>query len=163
VDVAPVGLADSLRDRLHDRVVRLVLPALEVVAAHPDDVVEVSVAVAQVAAVVVRRGDAVGEQDAEEAPGLGRIEHDHDAVPRRDLQHVIDAGEVAGVRSRQVHGRRERDDPVERAPVGPPARVRAAEQIDPGRVEAVRPETLAISACGESPISRKGCSFWSTR
>ena len=119
---------------------------VEVVPAHPQDVVEASIPVAEIATVGIRAVHAVGFQDAEEAPRLGRIEDHQETVPACEADHVVHAREVGLVRGRQVEVIREGHDPVVGAAVRAPTGVSPAEQIDPDRVEAV------LRAIGEEGV-----------
>ena len=79
--------------------------------------------------------------DAEPAPGLDRVQEDHDPRLRGEPDHRVDPREVRGIRSRQVARRRERLDAVEGRAVAPAARVRRAQQI---HQEGVEPRGAAV-------------------
>ena len=128
--------ADSAGDGEDRRIVRAVLPRLEVVAVPPHDVSEPLVPLPEESPVRPILRDPVLSKDVEPAPGLDRVEEDDDVVSAGEPDHRVSSLEVRRIRFREVAGGAERLDPVVGRTVTPAARVRRAEQVDPDRVEA---------------------------
>ena len=152
VDVVLISLLDPQRDGSHGYVLRGIRPIAIIVAAHPDDVGKILVALAQIPAVRAAILGAVVEHGRTPAAGLDRVEKHHDPVLVRQVDHLVATGEVGFVGLGQVVVRqvigpagkitRERQDSIVRAAVRVAAGVARADHVDPGRVERVG---LAIS------------------
>src|SRR6516162_10243126 len=97
MDVVRIVAFYALRDRQHDGVVDGVAPRLEIVAVHPDDIRNISVAIAEVSPKSLRFLWAVRFEGGEPAVRLDRVKQQSDAVCCRYLQHVIDPLKVLGV------------------------------------------------------------------
>src|SRR5262249_61729173 len=67
---------------------------------------------------------------------LHRVEEDYDAGLRRELDDVVDSGEIREIRCGKIGGLRERRNSVVGLPVASTTRIALAEQVDPERVEA---------------------------
>ena len=102
MDMATVEVSDSLGHRLDHRIFSRIIPIGVVVAAHPDDIAEVLIAIAEVLAVGPALGDAVVHEGRHPATGFNRIEHDVQAVLRREIEYRVHPGEVDFVRRRDV-------------------------------------------------------------
>src|SRR5258706_7013530 len=149
MDMTVVEVLDAPSDRLHDVVLlgARQLRLVEVVPAHPNDVVEAVVALPEILPVGARLAGAVVEKDLKERARLDGIEQNGDAAPGREAEDGVDAGEVRLVGPRDIEAVHERPNPVEGAGVPAPARSVSGDQIDPERVEAL---LLAVREEGRS-------------
>src|SRR5262249_28084501 len=133
-----VDSPDALRHCQNNRIVRRVLPRLEVVPAHPHNVWELLVSPTEELPVCSVLRDTVLAQRRQPATRLDRVEEHYDPGLRRELDDIVDSGEIGGIRCGKIGGLRERRDSVVRLPVASTTRIALAEQVDPERVEAGR-------------------------
>src|SRR5580765_3950445 len=112
MDVVCVFVPDAEGDGTDHEIVVGVAPILKIVAAHPDDVGEVFVALAQKLSVRATFVRAIVEHHAKKTAGFGWIEEHLDTVLRGKVKHMIDAskvsfggfGEIVGTRAGKIGG-----------------------------------------------------------
>jgi len=152
--VVGVSVFDAECDGADYNVIAGVAPSLKIIAAHPNDVGEVLVTVAEKLAVSAAFVGAVIEHHAQKTAGFGRIEEDLNAVLGGEVEHVIDTGEIGFIGFGEIVGTSagdicgERFDIVDGARIGAAAGVSRAEEVDPHCVESQ-----------SRAVSEESCSF----